>query len=54
MATATFLASLSAKHAELEAMIAEERLRPHPDDTMLARLKKEKLRIKEQMSTLVH
>ncbi len=41
--------SLEAKHAGLEARITNERQRPHPDDGMLAKLKKEKLRIKEAL-----
>ena len=41
------LSALENKHAGLEALIAEETQRPHPDDSLLARLKKEKLRVKE-------
>ena len=44
------LESLTAKHANLDARIAEENLRPHPDDTTIARLKKEKLRLKDEMT----
>lgn len=54
MASSAHVASLNAKHAELEVMIAEERQRPHPDDTLISALKKEKLRIKERLSQLVH
>ena len=53
MATA-HTASLSAKHAQLEALIAQEAQRPHPDDYLLSQLKKEKLRIKEEMAGLRH
>ena len=42
--------SLEQKHANLEAMINDEAHRPHPDDLKLAYLKREKLRIKEEMS----
>jgi hypothetical protein len=42
--------ALQAKHAELEARIDEESHRPMPDSGTLARLKKEKLRIKEEMA----
>ena len=45
-------AALQAKHADLEARIAEENQRPMPDATNLARLKKEKLKIKEEMEGL--
>lgn len=44
------LESLTAKHATLDARIAEENLRPHPDDTAIARLKKEKLRLKDEIT----
>ena len=46
MATA-HVASLAAKHAEIEAMIGNETRRPMPDTTLLAQLKKQKLRLKE-------
>ena len=39
--------SLSLKHANLDQRISEENLRPFPDTATLARLKKEKLRLKE-------
>lgn len=42
--------ALQAKHAGLEARIVEESQRPLPDMAILARLKKEKLRVKEEMS----
>jgi hypothetical protein len=41
------LSALHTKHAGLDARIAEETQRPFPDTSTLARLKKEKLRIKE-------
>lgn len=44
------LASLAAKHAELDAMLAREGQRPHPDTLELTRLKREKLRLKEQLA----
>ena len=40
---------LEAKHAQLEALIDEEEHRPHPDDIRLHQLKKEKLKIKDEM-----
>ena len=42
--------ALMSKHASLDARIMEESLRPHPDDTTLARLKKEKLRLRDEMT----
>ena len=43
------LSALSAKHAGIEARIAAENSRPAPDVTLLARLKKQKLKIKEAL-----
>jgi hypothetical protein len=40
---------LSSKHAALHAMIDEEEHRPHPDEDLLHRLKKERLRIKDEL-----
>jgi hypothetical protein len=44
--------SLKARHANLERSIAEEDLRPMPDSETLARLKREKLRLKEEMERM--
>ena len=41
------LSALEGKHADLDSRIAQENQRPHPDDSLIARLKKEKLRVKE-------
>ncbi len=41
--------ALTSKHANLDARISEENLRPFPDATTLARLKKEKLRLKDEI-----
>ena len=43
--------ALAAKHAGLDARIAAELQRPSPDQFKLSQLKKEKLRIKEQLAT---
>ena len=43
-------ASLSTKHASLEAALAREVHSPLPDSLLIARLKKEKLRLKEQLA----
>jgi hypothetical protein len=40
---------LASKHAALHALIDEEEHRPHPDEDLLHRLKKEKLRLKDAM-----
>ena len=43
------MSALETKHADLDARIAEENQRPHPDDSLISRLKKEKLRVKEAL-----
>ncbi len=42
--------ALSTKHAALEALIAREAHKPLPDSLQMAKLKKEKLRLKEQLT----
>lgn len=46
--------ALKAKHARLEYEILEETARPHPDDLHLHELKREKLKIKDEMSRIKH
>jgi hypothetical protein len=46
------LDSLKARHAGLEAQIAEENKKPHPDDTTIHLLKKEKLKVKDEIARL--
>jgi hypothetical protein len=46
------IASLNNRHAALEVQIFEEDNRPQPDAETLARLKREKLRLKEEMERL--
>jgi hypothetical protein len=43
------MSALEQKHAGLDARIAEENQRPHPDDAVISRLKKEKLKVKEAL-----
>lgn len=42
--------ALAARHAEIEARIAQENARPHPDNAIIAQLKKTKLRIKDSLA----
>ncbi len=42
--------SLKAKHAGLEARLHKEQSRPAPDDAMIQQLKREKLRLKQQIA----
>ena len=44
------VAALQAKHEGLERRIHEEMSRPAPDSWMIQTLKKQKLRIKEELS----
>jgi hypothetical protein len=43
------LQALNSKHAALQAQIDAEEHRPHPDETVLAELKKAKLKVKDVM-----
>ena len=52
MTLAGHLAELSEKHRLLETRIQEELARPSADDIQISRLKKEKLRIKDEMAKL--
>jgi hypothetical protein len=44
--------ALVSRHAGIDAQIADESRRPSPDQTVIATLKKQKLRIKEALSGL--
>ncbi len=52
MSLQTHVESLNQKHAEIEDIIAREELRPQPDALRLMELKKQKLRLKEEMVRL--
>ena len=41
--------ALASKHAALQTQIDAEEQRPHPDETLLHRLKKEKRRLKDEI-----
>ena len=49
MSSAERMDVLRSRHAGLEAEIDGENQRPHPDEIRLAELKREKLRLKEQI-----
>lgn len=53
MALTSHMESLKAKHSDLESRIADEERRPHPDDVFISDLKKQKLRIKDELNQLV-
>ena len=42
--------TLNTKHARLEAKLDEETHRPMPDETVIKEIKREKLRIKDQLA----
>ncbi|MBY6014189.1 YdcH family protein [Qipengyuania gaetbuli] len=42
--------ALKAKHAGLEARLHDEQSRPAPDIAMIQQIKKQKLRIKEELA----
>jgi hypothetical protein len=52
MSHSEIVASLKAQHAELERELNEENSRPMPDAAHVAELKREKLRLKDEMSRL--
>ena len=52
MTLAAHLAELSEKHRMLELRIQEELARPGSDDLQITKLKKEKLRIRDEMAKL--
>ena len=43
---------LKSKHHDLETAIEEEAHRPHPDDIEITSLKKQKLKIKDEIASL--
>ena len=48
----THSSAMLAKHAGIEARIAAETRRPAPDSTLIAQLKKQKLKLKEAIARL--
>jgi uncharacterized protein len=44
------LSALQLKHAELEEQLELENARPHPNDDLIHRLKKQKLHLKDIMT----
>ena len=52
MASLQSLDDLKAKHADLEHKIEEENGRPHPDDAIIAELKRQKLKLKDEIAEI--
>lgn len=44
------MTALQTKHAELDTQIERENSRPHPDEDLIHRLKKQKLQLKDIIS----
>jgi hypothetical protein len=53
MPTPDRIDTLKHKHAALEAAIQAETARPHPDDDIVAQLKRQKLKLKDTITGLV-
>ena len=49
MSTEVFMKSLQNRHAEIEFQLEKERNRPLPDQALIIDLKKQKLRIKDEL-----
>lgn len=52
MTVSAHIDALQEKHAHLEARLIDEQSRPMPDFAAIASLKKRKLRLKEELSSL--
>jgi hypothetical protein len=48
------LNALRTRHRELEDALDRESGRPHPDDNRIAEIKREKLRLKDEIERLQH
>ena len=46
------ISALETKHANIDARISAEDRRPQPDAALMSRLKKEKLKLKEELTNL--
>jgi len=54
MASEDRIEALRMRHAALESELKSENQRPSPDDAVVAGIKKEKLRLKDEMNRLAH
>ncbi len=52
MSVSDHITALKAKHADLEKALEDETQRPLPDSSVLAGIKREKLRIKDEIARL--
>ncbi len=54
MSLDSHIVALRAKHAELERSINQLETQPKPDDNVIHLLKKQKLRVKDEIARLGH
>jgi len=54
MALENRIDSLKSRHGELEMALEAENAKTYPDDTEIHALKKEKLKIKDELENLTH
>lgn len=54
MSVETHVTSLERRHADLDRLVQLEAARPVPDSLRMTELKREKLRIKEEIERLTH
>ena len=52
MSIAEQVTALKTRHAKLEEILENEVSRPHPDQSLIAGIKKQKLRIKDELVEL--
>lgn len=52
MPTTHSIDDLKAKHADLEHQLEAENARPHPDDQVIADLKRKKLKVKDEIADM--
>lgn len=52
MSVEEHITALKSKHAELEHLLDNENHRPHPDQSLISDIKKQKLRIKDELAQL--
>lgn len=50
MVQTSHLQTLTTRHAELDKLLRQERSRPAPNDVTITELKRQKLRIKQQIA----
>lgn len=48
------IAALKERHAALQHLIDDEASRPHPNDNRVSELKRQKLRIKDEIERMSH